>query len=245
MGSLAATGSKWEPYRLLGPADQRWGAVASFFGDCLRLGAARPRSARMGWTCCAGFDSCGRRGGVDRATRLEARDFCRWLAITNGRRGSGRARRIRFRCGCIAKRCCAAFTISTATSRRPMVNPFPLDRSRRVAARTRITTRWSRMATGGPGCIGRGWSNGSRQHPGCGVQRYLCAAALASRSGVGGVLRFHWGASFGAADCDARRCRSWSPVDHGGVRALVKHRSCRRRRTRSCGCGCIRWRWRG
>ena len=38
MGSLVATVSKWEPYRLLGSADQPVGAVASFFGDLLAAG---------------------------------------------------------------------------------------------------------------------------------------------------------------------------------------------------------------
>jgi hypothetical protein len=37
VGSLAATGSKWEPYRLLDPAGRPVGAVAGFFSADFRV----------------------------------------------------------------------------------------------------------------------------------------------------------------------------------------------------------------
>jgi len=38
VGSLAVTGSKWEPYRLLDPQGRPIGAVAAFFSDLLAAG---------------------------------------------------------------------------------------------------------------------------------------------------------------------------------------------------------------
>ena len=38
VGSLAVTGSKWEPYRLLDPQGRPVGAVAAFFSDLLAAG---------------------------------------------------------------------------------------------------------------------------------------------------------------------------------------------------------------
>ena len=67
----------------------------------------------------------------DRATRSEARDFCRWLAITNGPKGSGRGTpysvSVRLHSETVV-RCFYDFHRDVGTG--PMVNPFPLDRSR-------------------------------------------------------------------------------------------------------------------
>ena len=74
--------------------------------------------------------------GWDRATRSEARDFCRWLALANGPTGSGRNSRaaapysvaVRLHSETVL-RCFYDFHRDVGTG--PMVNPFPLDRSRR------------------------------------------------------------------------------------------------------------------
>ena len=133
VGSLAATGSKWEPYRLLGPADQPVGAVASFFGDLLAAGRSEATVRSYGMDLLRWFRFLWAvEVAWDRATRLEARDFCRWLAITNGPRGSGRARpysvSVRVHSETVL-RCFYDFHRDVGTG--PMVNPFPLDRSRR------------------------------------------------------------------------------------------------------------------
>ena len=133
VGSLAATGSKWEPYRLLGPADQPEGAVASFFGDLLAAGRSEATVRSYGMDLLRWFRFLWAvEVAWDRATRLEARDFCRWLAISNGSRGSGRVTpysvSVRVHSETVL-RCFYDFHRDVGTG--PMVNPFPLDRSRR------------------------------------------------------------------------------------------------------------------
>src|SRR5664280_2008916 len=108
--------------------------------------AARRRFARMGWICCGGCGSCGlsRCRGI-RATRVEARDFCRWLSVV-GR--SGRPRRdgqpTAGRPASMGRPYAASVQVHSETvlrsfydfhrdtGRGPILNPFPLDRSRRA-----------------------------------------------------------------------------------------------------------------
>ena len=160
----------------------------------------------------------------DRATRSEARDFCRWLAVTNGSRGSGRAATpysvsVRVHSETVLR---WLLRLSTATwAPGPMVNPFPLDRSRRGGRahahhNPMEPYRNQRAGLYRPRVVKRI----PRNIPDAAVQRDLRAAALASGPGVGGVLRLHRGASLGAADRDAGRCRSRAAVDHGGAQGL-------------------------
>lgn len=133
VGSLAATGSKWEPYRLLGPAGEPVGAVGSFFGDLLAAGRSEATVRSYGMDLLRWFRFLWAvEVAWDRASRVEARDFCRWLAITNGSKGSGRARpysvSVRVHSETVL-RCFYDFHRDVGTG--PMVNPFPLDRSRR------------------------------------------------------------------------------------------------------------------
>lgn len=133
VGSLAATGSKWEPYRLLGPAGEPVGAVGSFFGDLLAAGRSEATVRSYGMDLLRWFRFLWAvEVAWDRASRVEARDFCRWLAITNGSKGSGRARpysvSVRVHSETVL-RCFYDFHRDVDTG--PMVNPFPLDRSRR------------------------------------------------------------------------------------------------------------------
>jgi len=93
VGSLVATGSKWEPYRLLGPTHQPVGAVTSFFGDLLAAGRSEATVRSYGMDLLRWFRFLWAvEVAWDRATRSEARDFCRWLAVTSSSRVSGRAR---------------------------------------------------------------------------------------------------------------------------------------------------------
>ena len=78
----------------------------------------------------------------DRATWAEARDFCRWMQLAGKPASSGRAPgpATRSRSGAYAPsarahcetvlRCFYGFHLEAGTG--PMVNPFPLDRSRRA-----------------------------------------------------------------------------------------------------------------
>jgi len=133
VGSLSATGSKWEPYRLLDPEGRPVGAVAAFFGDLLAAGRSEATVRSYGMDMLRWFRFLWAvEVAWDRATRLEARDFCRWLAITNGPKGSGRAVpysvSVRVHSETVL-RCFYDFHRDVGTG--PMVNPFPLDRSRR------------------------------------------------------------------------------------------------------------------
>ena len=138
MGSLSATGSKWEPYRLLDPEGRPVGAVAAFFGDLLAAGRSEATVRSYGMDLLRWFRFLWAiEVAWDRATRSEARDFCRWLAITNGLKGSGQGARsarspysvsVRVHSETVL-RCFYDFHRDVGTG--PMVNPFPLDRSRR------------------------------------------------------------------------------------------------------------------
>jgi site-specific recombinase XerC len=133
VGSLSATGSKWEPYRLLDPEGRPVGAAAAFFGDLLAAGRSEATVRSYGMDMLRWFRFLWAvEVAWDRATRLEARDFCRWLAITNGPKGSGRVTpysvSVRVHSETVL-RCFYDFHRDVGTG--PMVNPFPLDRSRR------------------------------------------------------------------------------------------------------------------
>jgi site-specific recombinase XerD len=133
VGSLSATGSKWEPYRLLDPQGREVGAVAAFFGDLLAAGRSQATVRSYGMDLLRWFRFLWAvEVAWDRATRSEARDFCRWLAITNGVKGSGRGTpysvSVRVHSETVL-RCFYDFHRDVGTG--PMVNPFPLDRSRR------------------------------------------------------------------------------------------------------------------
>jgi integrase len=133
VGSLSATGSKWEPYRLLDPEGWPVGAVAAFFSDLLAAGRSDATVRSYGMDLLRWFRFLWAvEVAWDRATRSEARDFCRWLAITNGPKGSGRGTpysvSVRVHSETVL-RCFYDFHRDVGTG--PMVNPFPLDRSGR------------------------------------------------------------------------------------------------------------------
>jgi site-specific recombinase XerD len=137
VGSLAATGSKWEPYRLLDPAGRAVAAAASFFADLLAAGRSEATVRSYGMDLLRWFRFLWAvEVAWDRATRPEARDFCRWLAVTNGPTRSGSRPRAAAPYSVAVRthsetvlRCFYDFHRDVDTG--PMVNPFPLDRSRR------------------------------------------------------------------------------------------------------------------
>jgi site-specific recombinase XerD len=133
VGSLSATGSKWQPYRLLDRQGREVGAVAAFFSDLLAAGRSQATVRSYGMDLLRWFRFLWAvEVAWDRATRSEARDFCRWLAVTNGVKGSGRGTpysvSVRVHSETVL-RCFYDFHRDVGTG--PMVNPFPLDRSRR------------------------------------------------------------------------------------------------------------------
>ena len=133
VGSLSATGSKWQPYRLLDRQGREVGAVAAFFSDLLAAGRSQATVRSYGMDLLRWFRFLWAvEVAWDRATRSEARDFCRWLAITYGVKGSGRGTpysvSVRVHSETVL-RCFYDFHRDVGTG--PMVNPFPLDRSGR------------------------------------------------------------------------------------------------------------------
>jgi site-specific recombinase XerD len=84
VGSLAATGDPWEPYRLLDPSGEAVLAVANYLRDLQASGrpATTQRSYAMDLLRWHRF-IWATEIPWDQATRVEARDFCVWLQVTD------------------------------------------------------------------------------------------------------------------------------------------------------------------
>jgi len=140
VGSLLATGSRWEPYRLLDPDGVRVEAVTAFFRELQAGGRAEATVRSYGMDLLRWFRFLWAvEVAWDRAGRLEARDFCRWLLIAGkpGRPGAGApsvvagpayAAAVRAHSETVL-RCFYEFHREMGTG--PILNPFPLERSRR------------------------------------------------------------------------------------------------------------------
>ena len=182
----------WEPYRLVDADGERWRRSRSIFRDLQAAGRSAATLRSYGLDLLRWFRFLWAvEVPWDRATRVEARDFCRWMLVAGkpvrphwrrsaqagevARRAGSRTRR---RCGRTARRCCAASTTST-WRRAPGRSSTRSRWTARGAAggRTRTTTRWSRSATSGAGCTGRRCRPGfraasrtrssTRSSPGC------------------------------------------------------------------------------
>ena len=120
-------------------------AAAGFFRDLLAAGRTESTVRSYGMDLLRWFRFLWAAGvRWDRATRVEARDFNRWLQV-GGKRSRGRGRggrwrraclravaRMRRRCGRIRETVLRGFyDFHREAGTGPLVNPFPLDRSRR------------------------------------------------------------------------------------------------------------------
>ena len=149
-GGLLETGEAAEPWRLLDPDGATVQAAATYFRDLQAAGrsAATIRSYAMDllrwfrflWAIDVAWD---------RVSRAEARDFCRWMQISGKParshwRSAGTAATTASAEGVVTRRpyapsvrahsetvlrCFYDFCLDAGTG--PIVNPFPLDRSRR------------------------------------------------------------------------------------------------------------------
>src|SRR5512135_1362765 len=82
VGSVLATGSRWEPYRLIDMAGVRVEAVTAYFRDLQAAGRAEATVRSYGMDLLRWFRFLWAIDVPwDRASRVEARDFCRWLLI--------------------------------------------------------------------------------------------------------------------------------------------------------------------
>jgi hypothetical protein len=128
-----------------------------------RRGTGRPgrRPATSAGGCSSRASPSGRTGGQ----RSSRRRRCR--------RGKAYAPSVRAHCETVLR---SFYDYHLEAGTGPIVNPFPLDRSRR-GGRTRTTTRWSRSARRRPGATGRESRRGfpaasrmrssTRSSPGC------------------------------------------------------------------------------
>ncbi len=148
-GRLVATGDRYEPYRLLDADGVVVNAVSQFFRDLLAAGKSESTVRSYGMDLLRWLRFCWSVGVAwDRATRVEARDFSRWLQV------AGKQPRPHWRAGPPAGsavlpgagereayapsvrahsetvlRSFYDFHLDAGTG--PVINPFPLDRSRR------------------------------------------------------------------------------------------------------------------
>lgn len=145
VGRIEQTGDPWMPWRLLDPAGIAAEPVSEFFRDLQAAGRSPATVRSYGMDLLRWFRFLWAIGiEWDRATRVEARDFCRWMLVA----GKPSRRHWRSRDKAIdassspvvyapsvrahsetVLRSFYDFHLEVGTG--PMVNPFPLDRSRR------------------------------------------------------------------------------------------------------------------
>jgi site-specific recombinase XerD len=147
-GRLVATGDRWEPYRLLDADGVSVRAAGAYFGHLQAAGRSELTIRSYGMDLLRWFRFL-RAIGVpwNHAVGSDARDFCRWLQVAGkpvrphwrerDRHGAGQpaaasgvaySPSVRAHCETVL-RSFYDFHVEAGTG--PLVNPFPLDRSRR------------------------------------------------------------------------------------------------------------------
>src|SRR6516162_6095619 len=128
-GELIATGDRYEPFRLAGPDGPAVEPVTAFFRDLLAAGRSEATVRSYGMDLLRWFRFLWAAGlAWDQVTQSDARDFSRWLRA--GRDGRGYAPAVRAHSETVL-RSFYGYHLEAGTG--PIVNPFPLDRSRRRA----------------------------------------------------------------------------------------------------------------
>jgi site-specific recombinase XerD len=147
-GRLVATGDRYEPYRLIDGDGVAVAAATAYFRDLLAAGRAESTVRSYGMDLLRWFRFLLAGTGVawDQATRVEARDFCRWLQVsgkqarphwrTDGEAsvlvavsaGRAYAPSVRAHSETVLR---AFYDFHLDAGSGPVINPFPLDRSRR------------------------------------------------------------------------------------------------------------------
>jgi site-specific recombinase XerD len=147
-GQLVATGDRYEPYRLVDADGVAVAAATAYFRDLLAAGRAESTVRSYGMDLLRWFRFLQAGTGVawDRATRAEARDFCRWLQVTGKQprphwragdqggalvpiqAGEAYAPSVRAHSETVLR---AFYDFHLDAGSGPVINPFPLDRSRR------------------------------------------------------------------------------------------------------------------
>jgi site-specific recombinase XerD len=144
-GALMETGDRWLPFRLLDPAGEPVEPVSAYFRDLQAAGRSATTMRSYGLDLLRWFRFLWAIGVAwDRATRIEARDYCSWMLVAGKPSRSHWRRQIEpvTRPGEVQPyapsvrahaetvlRCFYDFHVAVGDG--PIVNPFPLDRSRR------------------------------------------------------------------------------------------------------------------
>jgi hypothetical protein len=153
VGRLVTTADPWEPYRLLDPAGVVVGAVAAYLRDLQAAGRSPATLRSYGMDLLRWFRFLWAAGMAwDRATRAEARDFCRWLLVAGkparphwrmqneiqtrvraavaapASAGEAYAASVRAHSETVLR---SFYDFHQDAGSGPILNPFPLDRSRR------------------------------------------------------------------------------------------------------------------
>jgi hypothetical protein len=143
-GRLVATEDSWEPYRLVDAGGVAVEAVAAYLRDLQAAGRSEATARSYGLGLLRWFrflwavEVC-----WDRATRIEARDFCRWLLIagqpvrvswrrqapvaSSASTGKPYAASVRAHSETVLR---SFYDFHRDTGTGPILNPFPLDRFR-------------------------------------------------------------------------------------------------------------------
>jgi integrase len=148
VGRLVATGDRWEPYRLVDGDGAVVGSAGAYFGHLQAAGRAQLTVRSYGVDLLRWFRFLWAAGVAwDRATRAEASGFCRWLqlagkparphwrerdrpglAVPVPASGEVYAPSVRAHNETVRR---GFYDFHREAGTGPLVNPFPLDRSRR------------------------------------------------------------------------------------------------------------------
>lgn len=147
VGSLQETDDPWLPFRLLDPAGEPVEAVSAYFRELQAAGRSVATMRSYGLDLLRWFRFLWAVGiAWDRATRVEARDFCWWMLLAgkpsrphwrhSGEPVAARLKPQPYAASARAHsetvlRCFYDFHLGVGDG--PIVNPFPLDRSRRAS----------------------------------------------------------------------------------------------------------------
>jgi hypothetical protein len=145
-GRVIATGSLWEPYRLVDADGLTVEPVAAYLRELQAAGRSEATLLSYGNDLLRWFRFLWAIHTLwSRATRVEARDFCRWMLVAGkpvrphwrraaqvGKVSTASAKpyapSVRAHCETVL-RCFYEFHVGAGSG--PIVNPFPLDRTRR------------------------------------------------------------------------------------------------------------------
>jgi integrase len=144
VGRLLCTEDGWVPYRLVDADGVSVEAVSAFFAELQAAGRTPATLRSYGMDLLRWFRFCWATATVwDKATRAEARDFCRWLAVADKpvrahwrhpgevRVGSAAAGRYSAAVRAHSETVLRAFyDFHREAGTGPALNPFPLERSR-------------------------------------------------------------------------------------------------------------------